>query len=64
MATVTLGALLQKEHAESQLNTVLIALRDILDAFVANRMQRAAAEVEHVRSRQLPVPPAQTDNGQ
>lgn len=64
MATVTLGARLRKEHAESRLNTVLILLRDILDAFVANRMQQAATEVEHVRPRQLLVPPAQTDNSQ
>ena len=60
MATVILGARLRKEHAESQLNRLIISLRDILDAFVANRMRRAVAEVEHGRRRRLLVLPTQT----
>ncbi len=60
MATVTLGAPFQKEHAESRL--ILIAPRDILDAFVANRMRRTAAKLEHVRPPRLRVPPTPTDN--
>ena len=53
MAAITFNTAHQKEHAREQLKTVLAVLREMLDAFVSNRMQRAAAEAEHVRPRQL-----------
>jgi hypothetical protein len=49
MATITLGTMHQAEHVRGQLRTVLAAFREMLDAFVSNRMRRAAAEAEHVR---------------
>jgi hypothetical protein len=49
MATITFGTMHQEEHIRGQLRTVLAAFREMLDAFVSNRMRRAAAEAEHVR---------------
>jgi hypothetical protein len=51
MATTTFNAAGRKEQVREQLDTVLAAFRDTLDAFVSNRMRRAAAEAEHVRPR-------------
>jgi len=59
MAAITFNATLQKQHVREQLKTVLAVLRKALDAFVSNRMQRAAAEAGHARSRQLQRPVAQ-----
>ena len=44
MAAITFDATHQKQHVREQLKTVLAVLPDMLDAFVSNRMQRAAAE--------------------
>ena len=52
MAATTFTAPFRKEHVREQLDTVLNAFREILDAFVSNRIRRAAAEAEHVRPRQ------------
>src|ERR1019366_6258207 len=44
MAAITFNAAHQKVHSREQLKTALAAFREILDAFVSNRMRRAAAE--------------------
>jgi hypothetical protein len=36
-----------------QLETVFAVLREMLDAFVSNRMRKAASEAEYARSRRL-----------
>jgi hypothetical protein len=41
----------RKGHVREQFGGVVTALREMLDAFVSNRMRRAAAEAEHVRPR-------------
>ena len=53
MAAITCNAAHQKEHVREQLQTVLIAFREMLDAFVSNRMRRTAAQAGHVRARQF-----------
>jgi len=53
MAAITYNAAHQKEHVWEQLQTVLIAFREMLDAFVSNRMRRTAAQARHVRVRQF-----------
>jgi hypothetical protein len=52
MAAIIFSAANQKEHVREQLKSVLTAFREMLDAFVSNRMRRAAAEAEYVRPRQ------------
>ena len=52
MATTTFNAAGRKEQVREQLDTVLAAFRDTLDAFVSNRMRQAAVEAGHARSRQ------------
>jgi len=52
MAAITLSAVHHVGQVREQLNTVLAAFRAMLDAFVSNRMRRAAAEAAHVRPRQ------------
>jgi hypothetical protein len=52
MAPITFDAVQQAAHARDQLKAVLAAVRELLDAFVSNRMRRAAAEAEHAHSRQ------------
>ncbi len=52
MAAITFNAVHQAAHVGEQLKTVLAAFREMLDAFVSNRMRRAAAEAEHARPRQ------------
>ena len=54
MVAITYNAAYQKEHVREQLQTVLIAFREMLDAFVSNRMRRAAAEAERVGARRIP----------
>jgi hypothetical protein len=51
MAAITFNAAHQKELLRKRLKAVLTALREGLEAFVSNRMRRAAAEADHVRSR-------------
>jgi hypothetical protein len=53
MAAITFDATHQKQHVREQLKTVLAVLPDMLDAFVSNRMQRAAAEAGYAHPRQL-----------
>ena len=64
MATVTICSLFQREPAAGAPNTVLAALREMLDALATNRMRRAAAEAEHGRRRQREGAPMQTGNSQ
>jgi hypothetical protein len=52
MAAITLNTVNQAAHVREQLKTVLTAFREMLDAFVSNRMRQAAAEAAHARSRQ------------
>ncbi len=52
MAAITFNAAHQREHVREQLIPVLSALREMLDAFVSNRMRRAAAEAEYARPTQ------------
>ena len=49
MAAITLNAAHRKQPVREQFQTVLAAFRDILDAFVSNRMRQAAAEAGHIR---------------
>lgn len=51
MATTTFSAAGRKEQVREQLDNFLAAFRDTLDAFVSNRMQRAAAEAGHRSTR-------------
>lgn len=51
MAAITLNTVHQATHVREQLRTVLAVFREMLDAFVSNRMRRTAAEAEHARSR-------------
>ena len=51
MAATTFNAPHWKGHVREQLGSVLHAFREMLDAFVSNRMQRAAAEAEHLSPR-------------
>ena len=53
MTAITLNTAHQAEHIRQGLGTVLAVLREMLDAFVSNRMRKAAAEAEHARSRRL-----------
>jgi hypothetical protein len=52
MAAIIFNAANQKERGREQLKSVLTGFREMLDAFVSNRMRRAAGEAEHVRLRQ------------
>jgi hypothetical protein len=53
MAAITFNTTYQKQHARAHLDTIFAAFREMLDAFVSNRMQRAAAEAEYARARQF-----------
>jgi hypothetical protein len=44
MAAITLNTVNQATHVREQLIPVLAAFREMLDAFVSNRMRRTAAE--------------------
>jgi hypothetical protein len=46
MAAITFNTAYRKQPVREQLQTVLAAFREMLDAFVSNRMRRAAAEAE------------------
>ena len=52
MAAITFNPVHRAEHIRGRLKTVLAVLREMLDAFVSNRMRRAAAEAGHARPRQ------------
>jgi hypothetical protein len=54
MAAITLNTAHRKQPVREQFQTVLAALREMPDAFVSNRMRRAAAQAEQVRPRQPP----------
>ena len=54
MAAITFNAAHQREYVREQLKNVLTALREMLDAFVSNRMRQAAAEAEYARPRRTP----------
>jgi hypothetical protein len=54
MAAITFNTAQQKEQLREQLKAALTALREMLDAFVSNRMRQAAAEAEQVRARRIP----------
>jgi hypothetical protein len=54
MAAITFNSAHQRKRVREQLKTVLIAFREMLDAFVSNRMRRAAAEAGHVGVRAVP----------
>ena len=53
MTAITLNTAHQAEHIRQTLGSMLAVLREMLDAFISNRMRKAAAEAEHVRSRRL-----------
>ena len=55
MAATTFNAPPRKEHVREQFGS---AFREMLDAFVSNRMRQAAAEAEHVGPRRPPGKPA------
>jgi len=52
MAAITFNTAHRQEQVREQLKGVLAACREMLDAFVSNRMRRAAAEAGQVRPRQ------------
>jgi hypothetical protein len=54
MAAITFNTTHQKELVRERLKTALTALREMLDAFVSNRMRQAAAKAEQVRARRIP----------
>ena len=54
MAAITFNTTHNKEQVREQLKTALTALREMLDAFVSNRMRQAAAEAEQARARRNP----------
>jgi hypothetical protein len=54
MAAITFNTAHRKRLVREQFQTVLAALRETLDAFVSNRMRRAAAEAGYIRPR-LPL---------
>ena len=62
MAAITFNATHQKEQVRDQLGTALGACRDMLDAFVSNRIRQAVAETEHVRPRQALAAPSPEKN--
>ncbi len=64
MAAITFNATHQKQHVREQLKTVLAVLQKALDAFVSDRMQRAAAEARYARPRQLQGTAAQPPDTQ
>ena len=55
MAAITFHTAHRKLPVQEQFQTVA-ALREMPDAFVGNRMRRAAAEAEHVRPLGTPSP--------
>jgi hypothetical protein len=59
MAATTFNAPPRKEHVREQFGS---AFREMLDAFVSNRMRQAAAEAEHVGPRRPPGKPRQSIN--
>jgi hypothetical protein len=52
MATITFNTAHQKALVRKLPDAALAACRDILDAFVSNRMRHTATEAEHARPRQ------------
>ena len=60
MATITSNAIRRRMQLRDQLKTALSGCRDMLDAFVSNRMRYAAAEAEHVQPRQVRSAPPST----
>jgi hypothetical protein len=52
MAAIAFNTAHQKEQVREQLKNALAAFRDVLDAFVSNRIRRAAVEAGQVRPRQ------------
>lgn len=58
MAAITFSAADRKEKVRKQVEVALAAYREMLDVFVSNRMQRAAAEAGYARP-QLQGPAAQ-----
>jgi hypothetical protein len=58
MSAITFNAMHRKGQIRKQLETALVAYREMLDALVSNQMRRTAAEAEqaHLR-RQLATQP-------
>jgi hypothetical protein len=48
-AAITCNAAHREPHVQERLEAVLAAFREMLDAFVSNRMRRAAAQAGHIR---------------
>ena len=51
MAAITFNAERQKLHIQGRLKTIPATFREMLDAFVSNRMRQAVAEAGHIRPR-------------
>jgi hypothetical protein len=64
MAAITFNAARQKLHIQEQLKTVLAAFREMLDAFVSNRIRRAVAQAGHVPPRAPQGTQSQSISGQ
>jgi hypothetical protein len=54
MAAIAFNTAYRKQRVREQFKDVLAAFREKLDAFVSNRMRRAAAEAERVGARRIP----------
>lgn len=64
MAAIPFNAAHQKELARKQLETALAAYREMLDAFVSNRMRQTVADAEHAHPRQGPATTSPAKNPQ
>ena len=62
MAAITFHAVREKARFQDQLKAAVAGFREMLDVFVSNRMQRAAAEAEYVRAQRQLAAPLQPDS--
>jgi hypothetical protein len=64
MAAIPFNAAHQKELARKQLETALAAYREMLDAFVSNRMRQTVADAEHAHPHRVPATTSPAKNPQ
>jgi len=64
MAAISSDIFLQHGRIAGHLETAFVTLRTSLDAFVSNRMRRAAAEAEYARPHRLLCAPSPSVDSQ
>jgi hypothetical protein len=64
MGAITFYTAYQQPHVRAQLDAILATFRELLDAFVSNRMRRAAAEAEYACSQRIPDTRLKSSNPQ